>query len=210
VTQRASLSEFIVEHRQNILDRCHDDASSRGPRSGMIEREEGVEVLLDQLAAQLGSGTPTTSDIVKTATQYGHGCVVQGCSVAELVHAYGDVCQAITAVALEQSAAISTAEFRNLNRCLDDAIAGAVTEYSRERELTTRTSASHNERLELLARELRSSINTARVALRVIKSGNVGLAGSTGAIVDENLIAAQDMADRLLEIFVACRALGPP
>ena len=149
-----------------------------------------------------------TSDIVKTATQYGHGCRVQGCSLSQLVHDYGDVCQAITGLALEQSALISTTEFRHLNRCLDDAIAGAVTEYARERDLSARTTASQSERLELLARELRTSINTARVALRVIKSGNVGLEGSTGAVVDESLIAAQDMAERLLEIFVAGRALG--
>jgi hypothetical protein len=165
-------------------------------------------VFLDQLVDQLGSATPTTADIVKIATQYGHGCLVQGCSVSQMVHDYGDVCQAITALALEHSVPIGTTEFRNLHRCLDDAIAGAVSAYSRERERTTTATASHNERLEVLARELRSSINTARVALRVIKSGSVGLEGSTGAVVDENLIAAQDMADRLLEIFVAGRGLG--
>lgn len=183
------------------------DATSRGPRSGMTERKEGLEEFLDQLVDQLGPGAPMTADIVKTASQYGHGCRVQGCSVSQLVRDYGDVCQAITGLALEQSAPINVTEFRNLNRCLDDAIAGAVTEYSREPELATRATASQNERLELLARELRASINTARVALRAIKSGNVGLEGSTGAVVDENLISAQDMADRLLEIFVAGRAL---
>jgi hypothetical protein len=45
----------------------------------------------------------------------------------------GDVCQAITELAVELNAPISTDDFRTLNRCLDDAIAGAVTEYGGER-----------------------------------------------------------------------------
>jgi hypothetical protein len=49
------------------------------------------------------------------------------------VHDYGDVCQAITELALAINAPISTDDFRMLNRCLDDAIAGAVTQYTRER-----------------------------------------------------------------------------
>jgi hypothetical protein len=52
--------------------------------------------------------------------------------VSQVVHDYGDVCQAITELAGEMDAPISTEDFRTLNRCLDDAIAGAVTEYGRE------------------------------------------------------------------------------
>ncbi len=37
----------------------------------------------------------------------------------------------------EMNAPISTDDFRTLNRCLDDAIAGAVTEYGRERNQST-------------------------------------------------------------------------
>ena len=36
-------------------------------------------------------------------------------------------------MAVERDAPISADDFRTLNRCLDDAIAGAVTEYGRER-----------------------------------------------------------------------------
>ena len=53
--------------------------------------------------------------------------------MSQVVHDYGDVCQAITELAVEMDAPISTDDFRMLNRCLDDAIAGAVTEYGRER-----------------------------------------------------------------------------
>ena len=43
----------------------------------------------------------------------------------------GDICQAVTELALEQHAPITTEEFHTLNRCLDTAIAEAVTEHGR-------------------------------------------------------------------------------
>ena len=57
--------------------------------------------------------------------------------MSEVVHDYGDVCQSITELAVEVNAPISTDDFRMLNRCLDDAIAVAVTEYGRERNQST-------------------------------------------------------------------------
>ena len=48
------------------------------------------------------------------------------------MHDYGDVCQAITELAVELNAPIGTDDFRVLNKCLDEAIASAVTQYARE------------------------------------------------------------------------------
>ena len=51
--------------------------------------------------------------------------------MSQVVHDYGDVCQAITELALERKAPITVKEFHTLNRCLDTAIAEAVTEHAR-------------------------------------------------------------------------------
>jgi len=51
-----------------------------------------------------------------------------GFTVDQVVHDYGDLCQAITKLAVDRGAAIQVEEFRTLNRCLDNAIADAVTE----------------------------------------------------------------------------------
>ena len=51
--------------------------------------------------------------------------------MAQVVHDYGGVCQAVTELADEMHAPITADEFRIFNRCLDDAIAEAVTEYTR-------------------------------------------------------------------------------
>ena len=48
----------------------------------------------------------------------------------QVIHDYGDLCQAITELAFEQAAPFETKEFRTLNRCLDNAIADAVTEFT--------------------------------------------------------------------------------
>ena len=61
---------------------------------------------------------------------HGRELRLQGFTVSQVVHDYGDVCQSITDLAMERDAPISVDDFRTLNRCLDDAIASAVTEYA--------------------------------------------------------------------------------
>jgi hypothetical protein len=99
----------------------------------------------------------------------------------------GDVCQSVTDLAIEVGTAISTHDFRTLNRCLDDAIAGAVTEYAHEHDVT-RGGASH---------ELQHLTNIAITAFEVLQTGNVGIGGSTGAVVYRSLMAIRAaLADR--------------
>ena len=50
----------------------------------------------------------------------------------QVVHDYGDLCQAVTELAFERNAGIAVGEFHTLNRLLDNAIAAAVTEYCSE------------------------------------------------------------------------------
>ena len=69
-----------------------------------------------------------------TATAHGKDLLTLGYSVDQVVHDYGDLCQAITDLAFERDAPFAIDEFRTLNRCLDNAIADAVTEFSFQRE----------------------------------------------------------------------------
>jgi hypothetical protein len=116
------------------------------------------------------------------------------------VHDYGDVCQAITELAVELNAPISTDDFRTLNRCLDDAIAGAVTQYGRERNQSgiDGESARGSERLGFFAHEMRNLINTALMAFEVLRTGNVGVGGSTGSVLQRSLIASRALINSSL------------
>jgi hypothetical protein len=142
----------------------------------------------------------------QTATQHGHDLLRQGFTASQVVHGYGDVCQAITELGMELNAPISTDDFRMLNRCLDDAIAAAITEYGRERDQAIHgETADETEHLGALAREVRKSIQTASVALEAIKSGSVGIAGSTGAVLQRSLLGGDELINRLLAQVYAAR-----
>jgi signal transduction histidine kinase len=101
---------------------------------------------------------------------------------------------------VEKNAPISTNDFRTLNRCLDDAIADAVTEFGREQNQSTLDGeiARGSERVGFLAHELRNLLNTAIVAFEVLKTGNVGVAGSTGTVLHRSLTGARALIGRSL------------
>jgi len=119
-----------------------------------------------------------------------------GFSVGQVVHGYGDVCQVVTNLAQETNALISPEEFHTFNRCLDDAIAGAVTAYGeqRERELAY----EGTERVGVLAHELRNLLNTAVLSFDAIKGGTVALGGSTSVVHARSLAGLRKLADRAL------------
>jgi len=195
------LHTFIAANRDEIIRRCRAKVASRSmPPSSEVEIDHGVPVFLDQLTEALRLGELTSPEIAGTALLHGHDLLRQGCSVSQVVHDYGDVCQSITELAVASNAPISTEDFRTLNRCLDDAIAGAVTEYGRERNLADveGEAARGSERLGFFAHELRNLINTALGSFEVLKTGNVGTSGSTGTVLRRSLMSAQALISRSL------------
>jgi len=193
------LHEFIALNRDEIIRRCRVKVASRSiPPPTEAEIDHGVPVFLDQLRDALRLGEIASPEITTTAIKHGHDLLRQGFTVSQVVHDYGDVCQAITELAVELNAPISTGDFRTLNRCLDDAIAGAVTEYGRERNQSgiDGESARGTERLGFFAHELRNLLNTALMAFEVLKTGNVGVGGSTGTVLHRSLMASHSLVTR--------------
>ena len=195
------LHQFIEAHRGEIIERCRVKAASRlvTPLTGAA-MEHGVPVFLDQLAHAMRLGLTTSPAIHRSASRHGHDLLRQGFSLSQVVHDYGDICQTVTEMAVEASAPISTDDFRVLNRYLDDAIAGAVTQYGRERNESDieDESARGNERLGFFAHEMRNLINTAILAFEVLKTGNVGVSGSTGTVLNRSLVASRTLIERSL------------
>jgi hypothetical protein len=193
------LHEFIAVNRDEIIQRCRAKVATRSiPPPTEVEIDHGVPVFLEQLRNALRLGETTSPEISTSAIRHGHDLLLQGFTVSQVVHDYGDVCQAITELAVELNAPISTEDFRILNRCLDDAIAGAVTEYGRERTQSgiDGESARGSERLGFFAHELRNLINTALMAFEVLNTWNVGVAGSTGTVLHRTLMASHALIAR--------------
>ncbi len=212
------LHEFLNTQRDELIARCRSKVAERNI-PGVIERELsfGISIFLDQLIATLqaegrseadvsrklsgpAGGVPAPSEIAETASRHGRELQQHGFTSQEVVHDYGDLCQAITDLAFERSAPIEVDEFRTLNRCLDNAIATAVSEfgYLRDQVQADEQNITLNQRLGSLAHELRNSLSTATLALDVIKRGNVGVSGSTGAVLDRSLVQMRVLIDRSL------------
>lgn len=194
------LKEFIDVNRDEIIRRCRAKVATRSiPPVTAAEIDHGVPVFLDQLVEVLRTHGSSTSSIRTTSVLHGHDLQLQGLTVGQVVHDYGDVCQSITELAMETDAPISAEDFRTLNKCLDDAIAGAVMEFGREREaLHQDKEAASVEQLGFFAHELRNLAGTALVAFEVLKTGNVGVSGSTGAVLHRSLVRLRAVIERSL------------
>jgi signal transduction histidine kinase len=121
--------------------------------------------------------------------------------VDQVVHDYGDLCQAITDLAEARDAPFSVGEFRTLNRCLDNAIADAVTEFSAQRDAaeSRRATRESNERLGFLLHELRNSLLTAKLALTALESGQLPVTGATGGVLKRSLAALTSLVKHALD-----------
>jgi hypothetical protein len=195
------LEEFITLHRDEIISRCRAKVAARSdPPPTKSEIDHGVPVFLRQLIDSLHGGLSSNPDIATTALLHGQDLERQGFTVSQVVHDYGDVCQTITEMAVELGALISASDFRVLNECLDNAIAGAVTEFGREREQAQigQGAVRKDEPRALSVHIVRNLIKTALVAFQAIKAGTVGVGGSTGTVVHQSLVRALDMMDRSL------------
>jgi signal transduction histidine kinase len=213
------LHDFLTAQRAELIERCRlKVAGRRAPQATDVELEHGIPLFIDQLIKTLrveqtsepmrsrkvsgpaGGGQPVLSEIGGTAAQHGRELLLHGFTVDQVVHDYGDLCQAVTELALEYGSPIQADEFRTLNRCLDNAIADAVTEYAYRHDvmLAEKGVRALNERLGSLAHELRNLIQTASLALTAIKAGQVGLSGATGALLDRSLIGLRALIDHSL------------
>jgi hypothetical protein len=90
-----------------------------------------------------------------------------------------------------------------LNRCLDNAIADAVVEFSfqRDSKLSRQQNAEENRRAGFLAHELRNSLQTATSSLRALELSGMPITGATGAILKRSLTAMGNLiAGALAEV----------
>ena len=204
------LHEFLEENQTELIERCRLKGARRpAPHGEPREMLHGIPLFLGQLIDTLRlEGAPSSheslrhmpSELATSAAMHGHDLLRDGYAVDQVVYNYGDLCQAITELAIERGTTVSPEEFHSLNRCLDDAIADAVTEFGfqRDRLIAEISTRAMSERLGFLAHELRNSLNTAMLSFAAIKTGNVALNGSTSAVLDRSLVGLRDLIDRAL------------
>jgi signal transduction histidine kinase len=214
------LHQFLATNHEALVARCKAKVARR---TGVPEvdpaRQHGIPLFLEQLVKTLQldethsplatrkvSGppepakTPVYSEIGMAAATHGSELLRQGLSVDQVVHDYGDLCQAITELAAELHEPITVPEFHTFNRCLDNAIADAVTEFSRQRDnlISTEDAQAMDKRLSSLTHELRNLLDCAMLSVEAIKRGHAGVRGPTSIVLDRALLGLRNVIDQSL------------
>jgi hypothetical protein len=202
------MSSFLAKHRDELIRRCAAKVATRPMRQATpLQLGNGIPLFLAQLQRTLeaeeahrpmesirisgasGGDASSVSEMGATATAHGKALLGLGYSVDQVVHDYGDLCQAVTDLAFELDAPFAVNEFRTLNRCLDNGIASAVTAFTSQRDvsLAAKNHAQAQEKVEALFHSLRSSLATATYAVAAMELGNLPMSGSTGTVLKRSL-----------------------
>ena len=212
------MHNFLFNNRDELAQRCRVKVGQRVGRSATeTQLRDGIPLFLDQLIRTLEieqtshpldsrrisgpAGGGTGSEVSVSAAQHGKDLLALGLSVDQVVHDYGDLCQSITDLAVERDVPFSVDEFRTLNRCLDNAICDAVTEFSFQRDL--RTADAHalesGKKMGFFAHEVRNLLGTASLAFAAAKAGQLSLSGATGSILERSLKSLDKLIASSLE-----------
>jgi len=203
------LHEFLSSNREELIRRCRAKVRKRAaPPVSELELEHGVPLFLEQLVEALRReqekpprrGTATSVENSRTAALHGKELLEEGYTVDQVVHGYGDICQAVTELADEKRAAVAVDEFRTFNRLLDDAISDAVSSFGRHRDAVIKGQGEDDQRewRGSLGDEQRVLIDIVVKAFDALKIGNIGLRGATGALLESSLGKLRQLIDKSL------------
>jgi hypothetical protein len=207
------LHQFLASNRTKLITRCKNKAAKRfAPSVIPAPIDHGIPLFLQQLvdalrldktkpSGEIVEPMPTTAptEIGRAAAVHGAELLRLGYSVDQVVHDYGDVCQAVTELAGEEDERITAGEFRTLNRCLDNAIADAVTSFGHARQILINDQAVTLEhRLRVFSDEHQRLTDIAIHSYSAIKTGTVGVTGATGTLLIHSLEELRTLTDRTL------------
>ncbi len=199
------LLDLLIAERPAIVAICAEKiAEISEVKDSTSESAERLSILYDGLTAAMATeDTPSGETAAMRIAQKHSAMIVArksmqvGFTVSQVVHGYGALCQSITQFAMEHASEVITArDFQRLNYFLDVAIAETVTEFNK----IERDNLAHEEleRLGFLAHELRNALSNATMAHQLIKSGVVGLGGSTNRVLEKALHRMKDIIDQSL------------
>jgi len=189
------LHRFITDNHDQIADRAMLLSRTRNPLPAGPPDDE-ISAFLTQASGRLQGGATAANSLNATARRNGAQMLRGGRTIVEVVQCYGDVCQAVTALAAESRTPISAQDFGVFNQCLDDAMGHAVGEYERIAE--ERRGAAEVQRLGTAAHELRDQLHTAQLALRLLQPQGAGGDGLAEQILTRALANLSQQVERML------------
>ena len=145
---------------------------------------QGAAAFLDQLMVEL-QDDPSRSEAINEVVMPGAEPISQMSTVSQVTHPYRGVGRTVVELAVELDVPISVDDFEILDRCVDAAIADAVTQHvSRQKIVSDK------------ANELQNLTDTAISAFEVLQAGTVGVTGRTGTLVLRSLRDIRALAEQ--------------
>ncbi len=204
-TVRDVLANFINAYRDEIVasvcarftDRLCPGVSCRVTHADLTA---GVQNCLGQVEKALrtagASATVEQGDLRDAAAAVGKDMLLRDLTIGQLVHVYGDIGQVIAELSIEVRIPIPARSLGLLKVCLDGAVAAAVTGYAGHREKTILDEG--NQRIGMLAHELRALLSTSSFAYSILQSGEGAMGGSTGKTLGRSLARLGSLVERSL------------
>ena len=201
------LHAVLAARRQDIIDRWKAMVQGTLVSESMstVELVDHLPSFLNEVIAALRSdhlaGVAGTSepDESQTAADHGGQRLRLGFSLDAVVREYGALRDAIVDSARAAGAQISFRELEIIFRSIVGGIAGAVSEYSRQRDAEQQR--LHNEHFAFIAHELRNPLFSAKAAVEVLKqTGAISAEARAAGTLERSLHRMQDLIDHSLNI----------
>lgn len=187
------LKEGLPIFYRQIIDVIRNAEKPSSPPAKNVDKIALAADRGDEEAMALAAGRPEEAELAESAGHHGTELLRLGYTLSHVVHAYGAMCQTITETASKKKKVITANEFHALNRCLDVAIAGAVTSFQSHRDSQIKNQKRKDDGL--YAYEMRSALMIAITAFQSIQSGTVGIGGSTGQLLANSLERLGELID---------------
>lgn len=209
------MNDFLSNNRDELAGRCRIKVAARPGRAATdLQLLRGVPKFLEQLIRSLrveqladqGERRQlpyapdrglTAPDIGVSAALHGKELLNMGFSADQVVHDYADLCQSITELAYERRTPFEGDAWGALKRCLDKAMADAVTEVSHQRNVMVAElhACNVNERMASFAQELHDLLGTAAMAFSATREGQLNLGDAAGSILERSLSKVSGLLD---------------
>lgn len=165
---------------------------------GTLESEQIEELVMGEAELAPGGGPSKSAPFFPTDIQHGEELLACGFSIEQVVYDYGDICHVIMDLIIELALPIKPQEFRTLNRCVNNAISGAVAAFAERRQSFVHEQEQHamNRNASMFIDGLRQHVTIAALSFTAIKSGQAGVTGATSKALNRSLQSIRQLLDQ--------------
>lgn len=194
------LHEVLASLRNEVMQRWLEEVRGTLHPASMprMELVDHLPAFLDQVVAAL-QRRELAPDALAAAEDHGVQRLTLGFSLDQVVREYGAMRTAMLAVATDAGAEIGARDYEVIFECVINGIAGAVSEYSRQRDAEMQRQAT--EHFAFIAHELRNPLSSAVLAVGKLQADQkLDATDRTVNILDRALQLMQTLIDHSLRM----------